>query len=67
MPRDIRDQCDGFMTRPRITSGFRNQASIQRKFLSLLEVLTKILDSFIVLLSLRRMSESYLYEMANYV
>ncbi|KAF3513288.1 hypothetical protein F2Q69_00006006 [Brassica cretica] len=54
MPRDVRDQCAGFRARPWLTSGSRglydlygwNRASLQGQFLSLLEVLTKILDFF---------------------
>ncbi|WZZ60182.1 hypothetical protein YC2023_060289 [Brassica napus] len=44
-----------------------NRASLQGQFLSLLKVLTKILDFFIALLPLCRVYESYLYEMAKSV
>ncbi|WZY93942.1 hypothetical protein YC2023_066271 [Brassica napus] len=59
MPRDVRDQCAGFRARPRFTPGFRGISP------EIGSAGPKFRISFISLLSLCRMYESHLYEMAK--
>ncbi|WZY77828.1 hypothetical protein YC2023_024212 [Brassica napus] len=61
MPRDVRDQCAGFRARPRFTPGFRGISP------EIGSAGPKFRISFIALLSLCRMYESHLYEMAKSV